>query len=759
LPGLPSTVVVVGMLLGALTFTSCASSKPPPGYVVDDITIRGTNALSESQIRKKILTSEKSWWPFSALKPFDPADWHTDLQRIERLYETHGYYSARVLRAEVVPEDPPSEASKGEPSKPPEPGGPASGPEPPEVREIDLIVDVDEGKPVRISELSLKGLEDLTADEQAAVREDLPSVLGAIFRENDWADSKSLLRRRVRDLGYATAVVDGHVVIDVVTHTARLNLAVVPGVHYQFGEVKVSRVGEGNVEPAWIVEQVRLAIGWDRPFSDDALEEAQRRVFAMGVFSTARVSTGTPDVAGGLMPVLVEVREGPVHTLRMGGGVGIDQVRQEARLIAEWTDRNFLGGLRRLNIRGLGGWAFIPSTLAVVRNNELEGPRNGPIYRVGVDFEQPRLFGRPSLLGKSTIESERAIEQTYDSIGGRFSVGASWQPHSTLTLYPSYNFEGDWMHSAVPDSMSPSVDIAQSAPLTLGCKTDPCLVLLSYLEQAGVWDTRDNPLEPRRGHYLSLSLQEGGGPLGGDFDYLRIMPEARVYLTGGSDDQFTLAGRLRIGTLLTRSGRPEDSAVNTRFYSGGGLGMRGFATRRLSPMLLVPTGEETMATEAQPCPSGNCVALPIGGTGLFEGSVEGRAKLTDSVVLALFTDFGFVDRARLPLGRLPHMLWAVGFGFRYLTPVGPIRLDLAFRLPFGRPPPLFDTTGREITYQRTSIPNPTDADPNGVAWQVHPGTETGNFTNNSCFGIGGNRDRAWVNDGLCAFHISIGEAF
>ena len=39
------------------------------------------------------------------------------------------------------------------------------------------------------------------------------------------------------------------------------------------------------------------------------------------------------------------------------------------------------------------------------------------------------------------------------------------------------------------------------------------------------------------------------------------------------------------------------------------------------------------------------------------------------------------------------------------------------------------------------------------------GPETGANVNQSCFGIGGNADKLWVRDGLCSFHISIGEAF
>jgi len=106
-----------------------------------------------------------------------------------------------------------------------------------------------------------------------------------------------------------------------------------------------------------------------------------------------------------------------------------------------------------------------------------------------------------------------------------------------------------------------------------------------------------------------------------------------------------------------------------------------------------------------------------------------------------------VTRQRLPFEDPRRVLWAVGVGVRYLSVVGPIRIDFGFRLPFGRPPPLFHLDGREITYQRL---------PEGG---VVPGTETGANMDRSCFGIIGSRGDTWVRDGLCAIHISIGEAF
>src|SRR4051812_28406080 len=82
---------------------------------------------------------------------------------------------------------------------------------------------------------------------------------------------------------------------------------------------------------------------------------------------------GASDCVRALSPVLVHAREGPLHTRRLGGGRGLGRVRQDVHGIGEGTNRTFYCGLRRLQPREMAAWAYIPSTLAVIRNNELEG--------------------------------------------------------------------------------------------------------------------------------------------------------------------------------------------------------------------------------------------------------------------------------------------------------------------------------------------------------------------------------------------------
>jgi translocation and assembly module TamA len=699
------------LLLALALYPACAGRPMSHAVVVDDLEIRGNQVLSETEIKKRILTSETRWWPLAKKSAFDPVEWQSDLARIERLYQARGYYQAQVVKADIKL-DPKRGARRHD--------------------RVDLLVEVQENGPVRINDVQVAGIDPLTTEERASLLEELPLRKEEVFRENDWERAKSLMLRQLRDAGYARAQVAGQAAVDVGTSQADLTLRAAPGRRYHFGDVRVDDGQRSTIEAAWVAEQARLAIGEGQLYSENALDEAQTRVFAMGVFSTVRVDTAAEPTPDGRLPVMVHVRPGPLRSLRLGGGVGFDQVRQEARLLGDWTHRNFLGGLRRLHTQAMAGWAFLPSTLAVVRSRIDQGPRHGFIYRATGNFDQPRLGGRPSLRLQSLLESERTLEQTYDAIGGRTMLGVRWEPHSTVSLLPAYNLQGYWLNG-------PSTATAQSAPLALGCQRDPCFVLLSYLEQTVTWDTRDDPLEPRKGRYLALSLQEGGGPLGGTFDYLRILPEARGYLSLGDDDQITLAARVRVGSLITRSGRPEDSAVVTRFYSGGSMWMRGFSVRRLSPMILIPTpGSDDPESK---------LALPIGGNGLVEGNFEVRSRFSDTLAAAAFVDYGQVTRARIPLGQLPNLLYAAGFGIRYLTPVGPLRADLGFRLPFGRPPPLYDSDGSEITYRRLA------------GGMTEPGTETGLNVNDSCFGIGGNGANSWVRDGLCSFHISIGEAF
>ncbi len=692
-------IAIVCLGSSILVVLGCASRQPSRRPVVVDLRIAGTHALAAGDIEDQIATTKTGWWPLATKRYFDDAIWDADLRRIIRYYESRGYYQARIVRSSVTPR-------------------PRNG--------VALEVEIDEGQPTRVRAVDVAGLDALPADDRHAALEKPAITVGQPFTEHGWASLKGGLHDRLHNRGYAEVAVDGNALVDVATQQASLDVAVRPGQRYRFGELEIDTGGGKAISPDWIREAVRLAIAPDDVFSGDALVEAQRRLIGMGVLGAVRVEAGTPDPATGRVPVKIRTSEAPLRTLGFGGGLRIDQLRTEGRLISEWSNRNFLGGMRRLTLRAEAGWAFLPSIFEYIESAETT--RNGPIARLRGEFEQPRLFGHASLRELTQLELEHTLEPTYDATAARLGNGIVWRPWASLEIHPSYHIEVDRL------SGPPGAGVLV-APLTLGCTTtgQSCIVWLSYLEEIVTWDRRDNPLEPRHGYYASLSLQQGGGPLGGDFTYTRVLPELRGYLTfdrdGAPGRGLTLASRVRFGELLPSSGNPDDSAVVTRFYSGGAFSMRGFNEMRLSPLLL--TSQPATSANPKPAP----FTLPIGGDGLFEGSIEARYMLTEHLELAVFMDVGQVTRGTFDAGTFGHLLFAVGAGLRYRTAIGPIRVDLARRLPFGTPPQLLAV---ELDGRIVDVPYAVD---------------------DSCFGLGGSHVATVVPDNMCVLHISIGEAF
>jgi len=679
-------VSAVSIVLSAYVLGAC-SHTPDQGLgpEVKKLRFEGNEAVSDRTLREKIVTEATPWWwPFARTRRFDPLTWEKDAQRIARYYETQGYFTATVQMSQV--DDALTRDADGE---------------------VELCIETDEGPQTRVQKLEVEGLGQLEAPVYEATLKRLPVREGKAFRESAWIETKDLVRERLRERGYAAVDISGRALVDTATHSADVLLRVDTGARYRFGDIHYEMLGEPGVQQEWIEEQVRLAIAPDETFSDSALKEAERRIRGMNVFSGVIVSASDPDAATQTVPVAVQTRTAPFHTLKIGGGAGVDQVRNQVRLVAEWHDRNFKGGLRSLRIRSLVGWAFLPSLLTAGQANSATA-RNGLIYRVSADFEQPRLFGFAAWSLGWRVQSQRRLQEAFTALSAATGPQVYWQLRSDLRLSFGYTIDGSFLETLA------DVELA-AIPLTLGCSENPCFSLLSYIGQRATLDRRDNPVSPKRGYYLDLQLSEGGGPLGGDFDFIRVLTDARGYISVG---RWTFAARAQLGRVFPASGNAADSPIQQRLFAGGAVSMRGFGSRRLSPLLAIDRGDDKY------------LFLPIGGNGLIVGSAEARLQISKSALLAGFFDTGTVTRESSLQAALERLHHAVGGGVRFVTPVGAIRLDFAFRLPSG--------PAREVV----------------LAGGVVPFSE-----NKGCFGFGGGGGSRSLGDGLCQFHLSIGEAF
>ncbi|MGO8967952.1 MAG: POTRA domain-containing protein, partial [Myxococcaceae bacterium] len=286
-----------------LLLAGCAGA--PRGPVVTQIDFTGAKQVSAGDIEDRIATSQANFFSyvFGPVPTFDPTTWAADLRRIERYYQALGYYQAEVVDEEVLPDGK---------------GG------------VRLNLSIDEGLPTHVTAIEIEGL-DIPEELRQRVLRKLPLQVGAVFREAEWAALKAELKSRLHELGYADAAVGGESDVEVTNQTARVHLLVDPGPRVKFGSIFVTSGPHPEVRPELIIATARPGVPLDAWFSESALEDAQTRVFKMGVFGAVKVTVGRPDATTDTVPVLIDVREAPFHTVRYGGGLGFDPARQEVR--------------------------------------------------------------------------------------------------------------------------------------------------------------------------------------------------------------------------------------------------------------------------------------------------------------------------------------------------------------------------------------------------------------------------------------------
>ena len=677
----PRPLAPAALLVSLLTLSACATGEKRDDPQVHSLRLEGAHKVSQKDLKKKILTTQNSWIPFSRKQYFDEDEWKTDLRRIQRYYRARGFYQGKVLENSVTPHG----------------------------KQVDVVAKVEEGQPTVVTSLNIHGLDDLPGDDRDALLHEVTIKTGQTFVLDRWEGLKAKLLTLLQEQGYAAATVAGEAKVGLDTQKADVTVEVNHGPRYKFGALSVKQQEHPRVSPWRIVEQAAAETPPGDWYSLKAQTEAEGRVFKMGVFGAVKMKPGEPDPGSLTVPLLVDVQEGRYHTLAAGGGLAIDQTRQEVRATAGYVNRDFLGGLRKLSVDATLGYAWIPTFYA----SAASGRQSGVVGSVSTELMQPRVFFR-DLNFDTKASLEKGLEPAYSYYGARGKVGLPWTPTNHLTLSPSYNLEYYRLQSG-------SAQLNGRAPtLLFGC---PENCLLSYLEESLEWDERNDRQEPKRGYYLALAFQEGGGVLGGSFDYLRVVPEARGYVSFLEEDVLTFAARLKAGSLIPTHGNDSASPIISRFYSGGN-DMRGFNSRRLSPQFVVPVASSTTTG----------YTVPVGGDGLLEGSFETRYNVTGPLVVAAFFDTGFVTREHFTLKNnyiRDNLLFAVGTGVRYRTPLGPIRLDFGYRLDIGPPLPVFQAPGAPLAYP----------------------------TRSSCFGLGKGGPSAGAPEGPCVIHLSIGEAF
>lgn len=640
------------LLLGfsALSPLACAHAPLPGNQVIAALDIRGDTTGEESDLRRGIATQPDA--------SYDPNTLAKDLARIQRFYRARGYYDATTRAARVLTGDP---------------------------NRVRVEIVVEPGVPVRVTRIDLIGVDALPKRVVADTRDALQLQLGAALDERRFHEDARSIESLLANQGFAFVQVEETARVSLSRHQATLEYHVKPGPVAVIGEVQIEGLNSFDRR----VVEGKLALDRGMRFSRRALDRARRRVFELGVFSNVEIKAVLDNPAEPRVPIRVTVSESGTHAVHVGGAIEQDTNRTRLAVRAGWESRNFLGGLRKLSLDVTPGVTFYPLST------------EGAAVRALPELESALGFEQPAIVDPRTTGYARSEFNVYPVLYSDYSPGDNIIGFRELK--DVLGAERPFGHSGVRARFSYNLE-ARYPFMYLGDKPQGLdTVVVLFPELVLDVDLRDDPIEPRSGAYFQVATQVAGTLLG-DAKDIRVRPEARLYAKLGAD--WTLGWRGGVGLLfpdrcqnspsrgcygdsLTSSNAGVDQSALTRdqqillfrgFYSGGATSNRGYPLNEVGPHgvlgFLAPSNIN--CTIANPPPE---CERPLGGLTLWELSLELRVALSKLAGLVFFVDASDVTREKASFrATYPHL--STGSGFRLRTPVGAVRFDLGFRVPY-----------------------------------------------------------------------------
>ena len=423
------------------------------------------------------------------------------------------------------------------------------------------------------------------------------------------------------------------------------------------------------------------------PLREGDVVESQRRLYNLGVFNRVTIEPQNPAGTDVDKDIAVLVEEAKRYTLAYGGGFEVQRLASTTNPTGgqvEAAPRGILE-ISKLNLTGRA------DTLSLkLRGSTLQG-------RALLGYSDPNTFANPHLSFQATAFAEKTrdintfTEQRYEG-----SVQLTDQVSSLTSVLFRYAFR----QVRVSDLKIPSQEI-------------PLFNAPTLVSQFGVtWfrDSRDNPANASKGSFNSADFGVADTYFGSSASFLRFYYQNSTYHP--IKRRFSFARSFRFGILApyrdtvsltfpapTTPPLPTVIPLPERFFGGGGTSLRGFALNQAGPRDSItgfPVGGQAMLVLNQEFRFP--MRLPFIGTALggalfYDGGnvysrlsrISFRTNLP-TPTLALQNPTLPPSPTNLPVcvtncsNELNYFSHTAGLGFRYKTPVGPIRVDLGYQL-------------------------------------------------------------------------------
>lgn len=677
---------------------------------------RGNNAVSDDDLAIRVTTTPSSWarrklnlW-FADRRCLNKDELELDSLKLKEYYRQRGYYTTRI--GTIVEQI--------------DPGA------------VRVIFNIDEGQPVRLVSYNVTGLSGVR--DAASIMQRLRLRVGAAFDQGLFQADMDSIVQRLRNAGYYRAAVLHSYDTDTIALRATAGIEVMPGKPAKFGVPKVYALPVSPREPQQIKNEVVLRVLGIRPgdpYSDRAIVEAQRNLFQLGTYRHISVAP-LPDSLQlpGDTIVVLEVRLNEDYMRQVDSEIGWATL-DCMRVRAQYTDKNLFGKVRRLDLTGqvskLGyGYPLASTTTRhmCTLGNATELRKDTIFsdslnYFAAATFRQPRLLGTRWVPTVSVFSERRSEFLAYlrsTPIGADFSATRDVRERMPLRLGYTVEYGRTAAQPAAFCALFNLCDPEATKPLT-------DLATLGVASATLARIRTDNLINPGRGYTARGELRTSASRAlaTSDTSFYFNKGTADLAWYRRIDSRNVLAFRVRAGAVLGRRLRLNDPVVvptQERLFAGGPTSVRGFQQNELGPLAYISDGI-IVERDSVPTPGDTIFhfeqslgpdsldlgrSIPLGGNSLLVTNFEYRFRdpffFPNFLQYVLFVDGGNVWTR----GQKSRFVVTPGLGFRALTAVGPVQINVGYNGYPREAGPLYfnpDITkllcvspGNEVTYER-----------------------------------------------------------
>lgn len=507
---------------------------------------------------------------------------------------------------------------------------------------------VEEGQQYNVGKVDFGG--ELLYRRQELV-EDLALVSGETFNTETLRKETLRYTEKYSDLGYAFANVVPQPVIHDDTRTVDVTFEIDKGERVFIGKIIVT----GNTRTKDKVVRRELTIHEGELFNGTKKRESKENVTRLGFFDNVEFHQSTSKLAPHIVDIEIKVKERSTGQLVVGAGYASGNIG--FTINAQLSQNNFLGN---------GQVASLSAEILTGRK----------YYQFALGFQEPYVGYSNWSLGGDLFQLRRNLialgeVPTFEEIKTGFDVKLGHPVYEFTNLYLTYKLE----NSFVP----------------LGSIIDRSLIskdsvngLASSVSANLVYDKRDDRFDPRTGAYFSLTGEAAG--LGGQRKFFKSRAQAKFFHPIIWDFIF----RLNVtGANITGSAVP----INELFIQGGLFSLRGYDFLTIGPSQTLSSNASGNLSEAAKAANLGGKSFTVGGHNevLMNAEIEFPLLKEARIRGVFFFDAG--NAFDLPFRGGPALYANFGWGFRWFTPIGPLRFEFGYPIVNGGQSKFYFTIG------------------------------------------------------------------